>query len=91
MKHKIHKELRLICKEIVAEDKSIEEWAEIQSCDMFQSDKYCGGFEDIEDEFCFSVYLDDGEYWFQFPLKDVEGIASGEINEISIRPAGTSF
>ena len=91
MTHKIEEELKTLCKEILHKNKSLEEWAEIESCDMFQSDKYCGGFESIEDQFCFSVYLPEGEYWFQFPLKDVERIISGEIKEISIRPAGTSF
>lgn len=86
--HLVEHELKLICKEILQENKSLEEWAEIESCDMFQLDPYNGGFESIEDEFCFSVYLPDGEYWFQFPLKDAEKIVSGEITEIEMRPAG---
>ena len=43
----------------------------MESCDMFQEAPYVGGFETIENAFCFSVYDEDGaEYWFQ--LKELQ-------------------
>ncbi|MDP6555956.1 MAG: hypothetical protein QGG71_14900 [Pirellulaceae bacterium] len=72
MDYQIDDEFRSICQEIVAEDKTEDEWAEIESCDMFQTQKYCGGFEADEEEFCFSAYLTDREYWFQLSLEQVQ-------------------
>ena len=85
MDHQIDDEFRSICQEIVAEDKTEDEWAEIESSDMFQTQKYCGGFEALEEEFCFSAYLTDGEYWFQISLEQVQRIADGENVVLDLR------
>jgi hypothetical protein len=88
MLHTIQDELIQLCQNILSERKTIEQWREIESSDMFQSKNYNGGFDSIEDEFCFSVYIDDKEYWFQFPLEDVQRIVNGELQELSLRIAG---
>jgi len=68
---KFEEEFYEICKEIIAENKSIEEWAEIESDDQFQSAIYEGGFDATEMAFCFSVYIEKQEYWFQLPLTQI--------------------
>ena len=81
-------ELLEILKAIQSEGKTSEEWEEIQSDDMFQSERFIGGYESIEDGFCFSYYDDNqDEYWFQFTLEDVERILSGDLKVLEARPA----
>jgi hypothetical protein len=83
-------EFRTMCREIVAEDHSEEEWSEIESDDMFQSESYVGGFEETEQAFTFSHYAPDGqEYWFQLTLGEVRAIAAGENPVLDLRPAGS--
>ena len=58
--------------EIIREDKSEDEWSEIEADDWFQSKHYCGGYSADERAFVFSFYRNDGqELWFQFPLSKV--------------------
>lgn len=84
MKINIDKEFKNICEEIIKENKTEAEWGEIESCDMFQSEHYCGGYEALEQEFCFSYYdKNNKEYWFQLPLAEILKIARGEITEIA--------
>lgn len=72
-------ELLAICQKIVREDLALEKWAEIESCDMFQSPNFCGGFDANERAFLFSWHANETEeYWFQLYLDDVEGIAYGD-------------
>jgi hypothetical protein len=81
-------ELRTLCREIVAENKSVEEWAEIESDDMFETESYEGGFDATEEAFCFSHYTEDGEEsWFQLTLSEVQAIAAGEDRVVEARPA----
>jgi hypothetical protein len=92
MKLKIDDEFKQICSEIIKENKTDEEWEETQSGDMFQSEHYCGGYEDLDEdldgEFCFSYYSDHNkEYWFQISLNDLPKILSNEIQEIDLRIA----
>lgn len=88
MKIPITEEFENICREIVAMDHTLGEWAEIESDDMFQSDHFCGGCESLEDEVTFSYYDDQRrEYWFGVTLYDIRRIADGEIAEIEIRLA----
>lgn len=84
----IEEELRAIAREIVAEDKSLEEWAEVESDDMFSEGRYAGGFEALESEFCFSYYGEDGERWFQLSLAQVREIADGGTPAIAGRLPG---
>lgn len=88
MKHRIADSFVELCKQIVSESKSLDEWYEMRSDDMFQSEKYCGGFESMEDEFTFSLFKDNGcEYWFQLSLEQVEEIAQGKLTTVDIKPA----
>ena len=84
MVHQIKDELITICIEICNQNKSIDEWRGVESSDMFQSEHYNGGFDAIEDEFCFSVYIDDVEYWFQISIEEVNMIAIGAKKELII-------
>jgi len=88
MKMLISEELKSIFYEINEENKSLSEWAEIESDDMFQTKNYCGGFDAIENAFCFSYYDENNkEYWFQLSLDEVAKAIKDEIKEIEIRPA----
>ena len=75
-----------ICRAIVEESRSEEEWAEIESDDMFQEGRFVGGFDADEGEFCFS-FFGDSELWFQVSLEKVERLAEGEQLRITMRPA----
>lgn len=87
MKHKVDKDFYWICGNIVRENKNIEQWAELESDDMFLEGSYEGGFDATEMEFCFSVHINNVEYWFQLSLEDVKKIHSNQINEFEIRLA----
>ena len=77
MKLAVDAEMKRHLNEIMREDKNEQQWSEVAACDWFQSDNYCGGFEEIEMEFTFSFYDRDGiEYWFQFPLSAVPDAVS---------------
>ena len=87
---KVNNEFIKICEEILAYNRNESEWAEYDISDMFQTENYCGGFETIENEFTFSYYEDQNEYWFQLTLDDIKNIANGKITEIEARPAELS-
>ena len=87
MTHKFEKYFFDICRRIVLENKTIEEWAEIESDDMFQKGNYEGGFDATGMEFSFCVYINDIEYWFQLTLDSVHKIYSNELTEIEILKA----
>lgn len=84
MKHKLEIEFYEISKQIVLENKSILEWAEIESDDMFQKGLYVGGFDSIGMEFVFGVFIDNKEYWFQVSLEDMYKINERQISEVDI-------
>ena len=78
-------ELVEICREIFAEGKTDDEWSEIESCDMFQSSHYCGGYDGVEQEFSFSYFeISEKEWWFQLPLADVKKVIEGELKYIDL-------
>ena len=87
MDYKVDTVLREIAIQILAEGRSEEEWAEIESDDMFQSGNCVGGFDADEMAFCFSVYLDKKEYWFQITLDEVSEIANGLLETVDARLA----
>jgi hypothetical protein len=87
MTHKINNHFLSICREILREDKSEKEWAEIESDDMFQEENYEGGFDATEMEFCFSVFENGEEFWFQFPLNKVQSFLENGETEIEITKA----
>jgi hypothetical protein len=72
-------DLRAICRQIVSEGKTIEEWGQVESDDTFQRGKYVGGYDATEQQFLFSYHDDMGkEWWFFFPLLIAEKIARGD-------------
>ena len=86
MKIILDSELMNILLEIISEEKTEKEWALIESCDMFQTQHYNGGYDADEEAFCFSYYDDLGkEYWFQFSLSEIDLIIQKKI--IKLRPA----
>lgn len=89
MNYSVDTEFVEICKSIISEGKSIDEWAEIESDDMFQTTNYTGGFDGTEMEFCFSVYLNSKEYWFQLSLDEVSAVSIGHLKTLEIREADT--
>jgi len=85
MEIKVDDELKGICESVVKENKTEEQWAEVESSDMFQVDPYQGGYESDEGAFCFSYYEANGkEYWFQITLKEVEEISQGHKDIIEL-------
>ena len=87
MEHlKIESEFIKILKEIKSQNRVLSKWREIESSDMFQSEKYCGGFDSIEDKFTFSYYADKKqEFWFEITLEEIDKILKGEINNLEVR------
>jgi hypothetical protein len=88
MKLKIDKEFKEICKEILNQNKAPEEWALIESSDMFQTEKYNGGYDADEMAFCFSYYDESGkEFWFQITAEEIRKISENKLEELTIREA----
>lgn len=83
----IDEELKSLLREIQLERKSATEWAEIESDDLLQSEHYRGGFDATEMEFCFSLFRNHKEYWFQFSLSDIDILLRGSDAKIEVRPA----
>lgn len=77
----IDEQLLNICSDIQKENLSVEEWIEIECDDMFQTEKYEGGFDGTEKKFVFSFY-DDKEYWFQMTLDQVREISNGQLKSV---------
>ncbi len=81
----VDEELVEICRRITSEGKTEDEWAEIESCDMFQSEHYCGGYDAIEQLFCFSYYSSSGkEWWFHFTLDEASHVVNGPLKYLDI-------
>ena len=81
-------ELKAICREILKARKTSADWADVESSDMFQSRRYCGGFDANENAFCFSYHDADGtEFWFQVTIQDIREIVDGRLRELAVRPA----
>ncbi len=86
MNHQVKSEFVEIAQKIKLEDKTEDQWAELESSDMFQKGDYVGGFDAIEMEFTFSLYEEGQQFWFQLPLRDVLDIAAGYKKTIDICP-----
>lgn len=85
MKLKVDDELRAILRGIANESKSADEWAEIESDDMFQSENYVGGYDADEMAFCFSCYSQGREeYWFQIDLSEINRVLAGDLSSIEM-------
>ncbi|MBB4635616.1 hypothetical protein [Longimicrobium terrae] len=85
----VNDDLRGICREILDEGKTDEEWNEMAASDWFQTDSVHGGYEGVEDGFTFSYYSPQGEeLWFQLTLAAVAEVAAGTRTSVEARPAG---
>ncbi len=84
---KVQADFKNICTQILQEDKTIEEWAELESDDMFNVGTYSGGFDATEMEFCFSTTINETEYWFQLSLDDVLKVSQNKLETFEIRVA----
>ena len=83
-----NEELRTICQTIIGENMSVEQWAEIESSDMFQSPSFCGGFDADEGVFLFSWYCNGkDEFWFPMSIELAGEIANGGSPRIVGSPA----
>lgn len=83
----IDEELRSLLREIQLERKSATECAENESDDLIQSENYRGGYDATEMEFCFSLFRNHKEYWFQFSLSDIDTLLRRSDAKIEVRPA----
>ncbi len=88
MKISVDATLLGICRNIQEYNWSPEKWIQYESDDMFQIGDYQGGFDAIEKAFCFSVFIEDIEYWFQLTLDEVHKIVDGSLTTVNIRVAG---
>ena len=88
MKIHIDEEFLSICKKIKEKNLSVDEWRLVESDDMFQSSNFCGGYDTIEDAFCFSYYdQEKKEFWFQIDLSEIGQILDGVKTSLSVRSA----
>ena len=88
MKLIANNELLEIFNDILNRKLTLTQWSEIESCDEFQTDNFCGGFDATEMEFCFSYYdKNKTEYWFQKSMNEIKEIISGKVTEFEIRLA----
>ena len=82
---KVDEELLSLCKEIQSEGKSDEQWAEIESCDMFQTKNYCGGYDACEHGFWFSYYdQNKTEWWFEITTELLSKIINGDLKYLDL-------
>jgi hypothetical protein len=84
MKHIVDEILISILRLILEEGKSDDEWAEIESDDMFQKEPYVGGYDADEEAFCFSYFSEKSEYWFQVTLAEISEMVNGNIKEVEL-------
>lgn len=88
VKVQVTSELVELCRQILAENKTVEEWRQFESDDMFQTKNYIGGFDATEMAFCFSYFdMSHQEFWFQCTLLEVNEIVGGRVSELEALPA----
>ncbi|MDA7558507.1 hypothetical protein N8768_05045 [Flavobacteriaceae bacterium] len=56
---------------------------------MFQTKDDSNEFDSTENEFCFSHYQNDKEFWFEISLGDIKKITNKSITNINIKLADT--
>lgn len=78
-----------ICNSILSKNYSNQQWGEIESCDMFQTEHYDGGYDRDEQAFCFSYYSESGEeFWIQLTLEEIKKIFEKKIKTLTLRYPG---
>lgn len=85
MKLEVNEELKSICKDIIEENKTADEWQKVEAGDWFQTDNFCGGFDKAIGGFAFSYYEGEKEFWFDLKLAEVPEILNGNIKTIECR------
>lgn len=79
-----------ICKEIVQEGMSDEEWSYHAAEDWFQTETVTGGYNMLEEIFTFSYYPPEGgELWFALTLSEVSEVATGTRTVVDATPTPT--
>jgi len=82
---RVDEDLKQICRLIIAENKTDDQWSKIESDDMFQTGPYCGGYSGIEQEFWFSYYdSEKKEWWLGFNIIDAKRIEAGELQYLDL-------
>ena len=83
---KVEPELVQICKDIEAKGWTLEQWAEHDSYDMFQTETFCGGFDCCDMLFTFGRYQNGEElYCVQLTLDQVPLVTKGIMRSIEIQ------
>jgi hypothetical protein len=86
MRLAIDQEFLGICRRLLAEGRTAEAWAAVESDDQIQTVRYVGGFDATESAFCFSVYDEAGqERWFQLTLAEVAAVVEGTLMHLDAR------
>ena len=81
-------ELLEICKEIIKEGMTDEQWSDHAAEDWFQTETVTGGYNFLDKIFTFSYYPPDGgELWVQLALAEVEEVAAGARAVVEATPA----
>ena len=79
-------DLATICREIAAEGKTDDEWAQIEAGDWFQTETVTGGYDAGERAFTFSFYApEDEELWIVLTLAEAAEVARGERTVVEAR------
>ncbi len=78
-------ELRIVCRSIVNDARTTDEWAASESDDEFQTEHLCGGFDAEERSFLFSWFAADDEWWFSLTPEQASEIADGADVAIELR------
>ena len=88
MHHELDEDFVAVAAEILGRNLSPEDWAPLESCDMFQRGAYCGGFDADEMEFTFSHFQKDGkEVWFQLSLAQLNRVVERRLTTVEARLA----
>lgn len=73
-----------ICKKIKDSGKNLQEWEETGYDDEFYDLPYTGGFDHIENAFCFGYYADnDRQYSIQLTLEEIYNVLQGKIKQLN--------
>lgn len=89
LKLNVTDELRALCEGIMNENRTEDEWAEIEADDMFRSPSFSGEFDATINAFTFSYHDESGkESWLELSLEEVLEIAEGRQTWVEVHPVG---
>mgnify|MGYP001585004497 FL=1 len=82
---KITEELKVICRSIQKERKSLDEWRQASDTERYLSEHFIGGFDAELDLFSFLYYdRDENEFRFRLRMDEVELIVQGEKDSVQL-------